>query len=107
MLVILGTFSVMWAGVAIYTVTSLNSLTRNAEINVALVNDLTLIHKGSDQYFRTQTRLTRAMSALQNDPNQKPELFDGAKLALKNMTDALNAFKNAPHRVWMMPWFRS
>ncbi|KAA8728925.1 methyl-accepting chemotaxis protein [Ewingella americana] len=97
MLVILGTFSVMWAGVAIYTVTSLNSLTRNAEINVALVNDLTLIHKGSDQYFRTQTRLTRAMSALQNDPNQKPELFDGAKLALKNMTDALNAFKNAPH----------
>lgn len=96
-LFILGTFSVMWAGVAIYTVISLNSLTHNAEINVALVNDLTLIHRGSDQYFRTQTRLNRAMSALQSDPNQKPDLFDGAKLALKNMTDALAAFKKSPH----------
>lgn len=96
-LFILGTFSVMWAGVAIYTVTSLNSLTHNAEINVALVNDLTLIHRGSDQSFRTQTRLNRAMSALQSDPNQKPDLFDGAKLALKNMTDALAAFKKSPH----------
>jgi len=97
MLGILGTFSLMWAGVAIYTVTSLNTLTQNAQTNVKLVHDLTLIHKGSDQYFRTQTRLNRAMTQLQANPNQGPALFDGAKLALKNMTDALAEFKNAGH----------
>jgi len=94
---ILGVFCVMWACVAIYTVTSLNSLTKNAEINVALVNDLTLIHRGSDQYFRSQTRLTRAMALLQSDPSKGPEIFDNAKLAITNMTQALTAFRNAPH----------
>jgi len=97
MLGILGVFCVMWACVAIYTISSLNSLTKNAEINVALVNDLTLVHKGSDQYFRSQTRLTRAMALLQSDPNKGPEIFDSAKLALTNMTQALAAFRTAAH----------
>ncbi|GBU11643.1 hypothetical protein AwEntero_02440 [Enterobacterales bacterium] len=97
MLGILGVFCVMWACVAIYTISSLNSLTKNAEVNVALVNDLTLVHKGSDQYFRSQTRLARAIAVLQNEPDKGPEIFDGAKLALNNMTQALAAFKNAAH----------
>lgn len=97
MLGILGVFCVMWACVAIYTIVSLNTLTKNAEINAALVNDLTLVHKGSDQYFRSQTRLGRAIATLQSDPDKGPEIFDGAKLALDNMTQALAAFKSATH----------
>ena len=97
LLIILGVFCVMWAGVSLYTVNSLNTLTQNTRNSSELVNNMALISKGNDQYFRTVTRLSRAVSQLQADPTKGPEIFDRAKQSLDGLTQALAGFKAAPH----------
>lgn len=97
LLSILGIFCVMWAGVSLYTVSSLNTLTQNTKHSSELVNNMSLINKGNDQYFRMVTRLSRAVGQLQADPTQGPEIFDTAKQALDAMTQALADFKTVPH----------
>ncbi|KQN68895.1 Tar ligand binding domain-containing protein [Rahnella sp. FC061912-K] len=97
LLTILGVFCVMWAGVSLYTVNSLNTLTQNTRNSSELVNNMALISKGNDQYFRTVTRLSRAVSQLQADPTKGPEIFDTAKQSLEALTQAQADFKAAPH----------
>ncbi|MBF7994017.1 methyl-accepting chemotaxis protein [Rahnella laticis] len=97
LLTILGIFCVMWASVSIYTVTSLNTLTQNTQNSTELVNNMALINKGNDQYFRTVTRLSRAVGQLQADPSKGPEIFDTAKQSLDGLSQALASFKTAPH----------
>ncbi|MGV8926342.1 MAG: methyl-accepting chemotaxis protein [Ewingella sp.] len=97
LLSILGIFCVMWAGVSLYTVSSLNVLTQNTKSSSELVNNMALISKGNDQYFRTVTRLSRAVAQLQADPTKGPEIFDAAKQSLDGLTEALASFKAAPH----------
>lgn len=97
LLTILGIFCVMWASVSIYTVTSLNTLTQNTQNSTELVNNMALISKGNDQYFRTVTRLSRAVGQLQADPSKGPEIFDTAKQSLDGLSQALASFKTAPH----------
>ncbi|RJT56275.1 methyl-accepting chemotaxis protein [Rahnella variigena] len=97
LLTILGIFCVMWAGVSLYTVTSLGTLTQNTRNSTELVNNMTLISKGNDQYFRTVTRLSRAVAQLQADPSKGPEIFDSAKQSLDGLTQALADFKSVPH----------
>ncbi|WP_279630077.1 methyl-accepting chemotaxis protein [Rahnella woolbedingensis] len=97
LLTILGIFCAMWAGVSIYTVTSLGTLTRNTSNSTELVNNMTLISKGNDQYFRTVTRLSRAVAQLQADPTKGSETFDTAKQSLDGLTQALASFKTAAH----------
>lgn len=97
LLTILGIFCVMWAGVSLYTVTSLDTLTQNTKNSTELVNNMALINKGNDQYFRTVTRLSRAVAQLQADPSKGPEIFDTAKQSLSGLTQALASFKAAPH----------
>ncbi|MFS7222151.1 methyl-accepting chemotaxis protein [Rahnella inusitata] len=97
LLIILGVFCVMWAGVSLYTVNSLNTLTQNTRNSSELVNNMALISKGNDQYFRTVTRLSRAVSQLQADPTKGPEIFDTAKQSLDGLTQALAGFKAAAH----------
>jgi methyl-accepting chemotaxis protein len=97
LLTILGIFCVMWAGVSLYTVSSLDTLTQNTKNSTELVNNMALINKGNDQYFRTVTRLSRAVAQLQADPSKGPEIFDTAKQSLDGLTQALASFKSAPH----------
>ncbi|PBI78242.1 chemotaxis protein [Rahnella victoriana] len=97
LLTILGIFCVMWAGVSLYTVSSLDTLTQNTKNSTELVNNMALINKGNDQYFRTVTRLSRAVAQLQSDPSKGPEIFDTAKQSLDGLTQALASFKTAPH----------
>ena len=97
LLTILGIFCVMWAGVSLYTVSSLDTLTQNTKNSTELVNNMALINKGNDQYFRTVTRLSRAVAQLQADPSKGPEIFDTAKQSLDGLTQALASFKTAPH----------
>nr|WP_238483334.1 methyl-accepting chemotaxis protein [Rahnella perminowiae] len=97
LLTILGIFCVMWAGVSLYTVTSLDTLTQNTKNSTELVNNMALINKGNDQYFRTVTRMSRAVAQLQADPSKGPEIFDSAKQSLSGLMQALTNFKAAPH----------
>lgn len=75
LLTILGIFCIMWAGVSLYTVTSLDTLTQNTKNSTELVNNMALISKGNDQYFRSVTRLSRAVAQLQADPSKGPEIL--------------------------------
>ena len=97
LLTILGIFCIMWAGVSLYTVTSLDTLTQNTKNSTELVNNMALISKGNDQYFRSVTRLSRAVAQLQADPSKGPEIFDTARQSLDGLTQALAGFKAAAH----------
>jgi methyl-accepting chemotaxis protein len=88
---VLGIFCVLWGGVAAYTVVSLNKLTDTTEASALLVQNIDLLNHGNDQYFRTVTRLSRAVeSVAANEPN--PD-FDSAAKALANLQDAYSDFK--------------
>ncbi|PLR39411.1 methyl-accepting chemotaxis protein [Chimaeribacter coloradensis] len=88
---VLGTFCVLWGGVAAYTVISLNKLTDTTEASALLVQNIDLINHGNDQYFRTVTRLARAVdSVAANEPN--PD-FEPAAKALANLQGAYSDFK--------------
>ncbi|PLR38808.1 methyl-accepting chemotaxis protein [Chimaeribacter californicus] len=88
---VLGIFCVLWGGVAAYTVVSLNKLTETTEASALLVQNIDLLNHGNDQYFRTVTRLSRAVeSVAANEPN--PD-FDSAGKALANLQDAYSDFK--------------
>ncbi|PLR38188.1 methyl-accepting chemotaxis protein [Chimaeribacter arupi] len=88
---VLGIFCVLWGGVAAYTVISLNKLTDTTEASALLVQNIDLINHGNDQYFRTVTRLARAVdSVASNEPN--PD-FDSVAKALANLQGAYSEFK--------------
>ncbi len=61
MLVILGVFCLMWSGVGLYSVFSLSKVAEGNEIDRQLVNQMTLLSQGNDQYFRVVPRLSRAL----------------------------------------------
>jgi len=98
LLSILGLFCLMWGGVSAYTVSSLNGLIQTSETSSSLVENLTLINKGNDQYFRTVTRLSRAMTTLSAKPESGPEIFAPAKETLDGLKKALADFKSTSHQ---------
>lgn len=98
LLSILGLFCLMWGGVSAYTVSSLNGLIQTSETSSSLVENLTLINKGNDQYFRTVTRLSRAMTTLSAKPESGPEIFTPAKETLDGLKKALADFKSTSHQ---------
>lgn len=93
MLWILGLFCLMWTGVGIYSVYSLNSLSKGNEVDRLLVNQMTTLSKGNDQYFRFITRLTRAIESRQAGSATAPADMASAQKALDNMTKLLADFK--------------
>lgn len=93
MLWILGLFCLMWTGVGIYSVSSLNSLGKGNEVDRLLVNQMTTLSKGNDQYFRFITRLTRAVESRQAGSATAPADMASAQKALDNMTKLLADFK--------------
>ncbi|AXF78735.1 methyl-accepting chemotaxis protein [Erwinia tracheiphila] len=93
MLWILGLFCLLWSAVGMYSVYSLNALGKGNEVNRELVNQMTLLSKGNDQYFRFITRLSRATDSRQaGSPNAAIDMASVQK-ALDNMTTLLADFK--------------
>ncbi|MFG6074768.1 methyl-accepting chemotaxis protein [Erwinia sp. OPT-41] len=93
MLSILGLFCLLWTAVGIYSVCALNSLGQGNEVDRELVNQMTTLSKGNDQYFRFITRLTRAVESRQaGSPTAAADMASVQK-ALDNMTKLLADFK--------------
>ena len=90
MLVILGIFCLMWSSVGLYSVFSLSKVAEGNEIDRQLVNQMTLLSQGNDQYFRVVTRLSRALETKAAGGNAD---FSQVELALDNMKTKLDALK--------------
>ena len=94
----LGFFLLLWSGVAAFTLVSLNQVTQLLTVSEDQKKDIEIITRGNDQYFRSVTRLVRAM-----DYGQTGEMSDAATVlanaanAMKNSENALAEFKARKH----------
>lgn len=61
MLAILGLFCLLWSGVGLFSLHSLSKISEGNEIDRHLVQQMTVLSQGNDQYFRFVTRLSRAV----------------------------------------------
>lgn len=93
MLTILGLFCLLWCGVGLFSVHSLNALGEGNEIDRQLVNQMTALSKGNDQYFRVVTRLSRVMEGRTAGNAPTAEAFAPVQQALDNMKQQLTQFK--------------
>ncbi|MFJ5158547.1 methyl-accepting chemotaxis protein [Pantoea sp. NPDC088449] len=93
MLTILGLFCLLWCAVGLFSVHSLNALGDGNEIDRQLVNQMTVLSKGNDQYFRVVTRLSRVMEGRASGAPIKGEAFTPVQQALDNMKSLLTQFK--------------
>ena len=93
MLTILGLFCLLWCAVGLFSVHSLNALGDGNEIDRELVNQMTVLSKGNDQYFRVVTRLSRVMEGRAAGAVVTAEAFAPVQQALDNMKDQLAQFK--------------
>lgn len=93
MLTILGLFCLLWCAVGLFSVHSLNALGDGNEIDRQLVNQMTVLSKGNDQYFRVVTRLSRVMEGRTSGAPIKGEAFTPVQQALDNMKSLLAQFK--------------
>ncbi|KJV47558.1 chemotaxis protein [Pantoea sp. BL1] len=93
MLTILGLFCLLWCGVGLFSVHSLNALGEGNEIDRELVNQMTVLSKGNDQYFRVVTRLSRVMEGRASGAAVSAEAFAPVQQALESMKAQLVQFK--------------
>ncbi len=52
MLTILGLFSLLWSGIGLFSIHSLNSLSDGNDVDRHIVEQMTALSQGNDQYFR-------------------------------------------------------
>ncbi|WP_182057783.1 methyl-accepting chemotaxis protein [Pantoea sp. ME81] len=93
MLTILGLFCLLWCGVGLFSVHSLNALGEGNEIDRELVNQMTVLSKGNDQYFRVVTRLSRVMEGRASGAAVSADAFAPVQQALESMKAQLVQFK--------------
>ncbi|WP_345827558.1 methyl-accepting chemotaxis protein [Erwinia sp. HDF1-3R] len=93
MLWVLGLFCLLWLGVGLYSVYSLSSVGKGNEVDRLLVNQMTTLSKGNDQYFRFITRLTRAIESRQAGSASAAADMASAQKALDSMAAQLASFK--------------
>ncbi|MBP2171513.1 methyl-accepting chemotaxis protein [Erwinia toletana] len=93
MLWILGLFCLLWLCVGLYSVYSLNALGKGNEVDRHIVNQMTVLSKGNDQYFRFVTRLSRIVEARQTGAAADPAEMAAAQKSLDNMSKLLSDFK--------------
>ncbi|KNC11774.1 chemotaxis protein [Pantoea sp. RIT-PI-b] len=93
MLTILGLFCLLWCAVGLFSVHSLNALGEGNEIDRQLVNQMTVLSKGNDQYFRVVTRLSRVMEGRASGAAVNGDAFAPVQQALDNMKNLLAQFK--------------
>ncbi|WP_437610934.1 methyl-accepting chemotaxis protein [Erwinia sp. V71] len=93
MLWILGLFCLLWLCVGLYSVYSLNALGKGNEVDRHIVNQMTLLSKGNDQYFRFVTRLSRVIETRQSGAAVDPADMASVQKSLDNMSSLLAEFK--------------
>ncbi|MGV3820682.1 methyl-accepting chemotaxis protein [Citrobacter portucalensis] len=90
MLTILGLFCLLWSGVGLFSLHSLSKISEGNDIDRHLVNQMTVLSQGNDQYFRFVTRLSRAMDVKMSGGT--PD-FAPAQQSLENMSKKLQEMK--------------
>ena len=93
LLTILGLFCVLWCAVGLFSVHSLNALGEGNDIDRQLVNQMTVLSKGNDQYFRVVTRLSRVMEARAAGTAPAADAMASVQQALTSMKAQLTQFK--------------
>jgi len=93
MLTILGLFCLLWSGVGLYSIHSLGALSEGNDIDRHLVEQMTVLSKGNDQYFRVITRLSRVMEGKAAGKALTDEAYAPVQQALDGMTQQLARFK--------------
>ena len=93
MLTILGLFCLLWTGVGLYSIHSLGALSEGNEVDRHLVEQMTVLSKGNDQYFRVVTRLSRVMESKAAGKTLTDESYAPVQQALDGMTQQLARFK--------------
>ncbi|ERK17524.1 Methyl-accepting chemotaxis protein I (serine chemoreceptor protein) [Pantoea sp. AS-PWVM4] len=93
MLTILGLFCLLWCAVGLFSVHSLNALGEGNEVDRQLVNQMTVLSKGNDQYFRVVTRLSRVMEMRAAGTELPADAFATVQQALDSMKQQLEQFK--------------
>ena len=93
MLTVLGLFCLLWSGVGLYSVYSLNAVADGNNVDRQLVAQMNVLSKGNDQYFRFVTRLTRVMETRLAGGTPDEAAFAPVQQALDNMDKQLSAFK--------------
>ncbi len=93
MLSILGLFCLLWSGVGLYSIHSLGALSEGNDVDRHLVEQMTVLSKGNDQYFRVITRLSRVMEGKAAGKALTDEAYAPVQQALDSMTQQLARFK--------------
>ena len=93
MLTILGLFCLLWSGVGLFSIHSLGALSEGNNVDRHLVEQMTVLSKGNDQYFRVITRLSRVMDSKAGGKTLTDDAYAPVQQALDNMTQQLAAFK--------------
>ena len=93
MLSILGLFCLLWSGVGLYSIHSLGALSEGNDVDRHLVEQMTVLSKGNDQYFRIITRLSRVMESKAAGQTLNDEAYAPVQQALDSMTQQLARFK--------------
>ncbi|WP_313651544.1 methyl-accepting chemotaxis protein [Pantoea sp.] len=93
MLSILGLFCLLWSGVGLYSIHSLGALSEGNDVDRHLVEQMTVLSKGNDQYFRVVTRLSRVMESKAAGKALTDEAYAPVQQALDSMTQQLARFK--------------
>ncbi|MCW0936045.1 methyl-accepting chemotaxis protein [Pantoea agglomerans] len=93
MLSILGLFCLLWSGVGLYSIHSLGALSEGNDVDRHLVEQMTVLSKGNDQYFRVITRLSRVMESKAAGQTLNDEAYAPVQQALDSMTQQLAHFK--------------
>ncbi|MGV2879894.1 methyl-accepting chemotaxis protein [Pantoea vagans] len=93
MLTILGLFCLLWSGVGLYSIHSLGALSEGNDVDRHLVEQMTVLSKGNDQYFRVITRLSRVMEGKAAGKTLTDEAYAPVQQALDGMTQQLARFK--------------
>lgn len=95
---VLGIFCLLWGGVSAYTLLSLNQLTQSSNDNSVLVENMSLVSQGNDQYFRMVTRLARSVDYRQNgNVIDADKALVSSHVALENLKQRLAEFKAIDH----------
>ena len=98
LLITLGFFLILWGAVSALTLSSLNQVTHFLATSEDQKTDINIMTRGNDQYFRTVTRLARAMDFVQTgETAEADKILATAGDALQNTKDSLASFKARQH----------
>lgn len=93
MLTVLGLFCLLWSAVGLFSIHALGSLSEGNDVDRHLVEQMTVLSKGNDQYFRVVTRLSRVMEAKAAGTTPADTAYAPAQQALESMAQQLVRFK--------------